>query len=257
VLDRPFSWVTPLLALHLCAPVPAEADELVAAHLAALHDSLDTRAAGALDRIEGLGPKLLAARSYLRSAARLPERWSWSQEQIDAYYGSPAQVALDAEIARIRVIFEADNPGYTLFVNPLVRSLDVQLQHWNENRSVADAGNHLLRALREIVGAGGFPAPGTNEARVRFSQALKAHQPQPKPALAAPGLSPHGQMHAVDFQVRQGALLVAGPSTAQVETIWLGLGWRDRLESAIRRASHKFSGPLQSPDEPWHYDYRP
>lgn len=257
MLDRPFSWATPLLALYLCAAVPAEADELVAAHLAALHGSLEPRAASALDRIEGLGPKLLAARSYLRSAAHLPERWSWSQEQIDAYRGSPAQVALDAEIARIRVTFEADNPGYTLFVNPQVRSLDVQLQHWNENRSVADAGQHLLRTLHGIVGAGGFPAPGTDEARVRFSQALRAHQPQPTPALAAPGLSPHGQMHAVDFQVRRDDLMIAGPSTAQVEAIWLGQGWGDRLESAIRRASNKFSGPLQSPDEPWHYDYHP
>lgn len=241
----------------LCAPGPTSADDLVAAHLAVLHDTQDARVAAALDRIESLGPRLLAARSYLRSAARLPERWSWTQEQIDAYPGSPAQVALDAEIARVREIFEAGNPGYTLFVNPQVRSLDIQLQHWNENRSVADAGNHLLEALRAIVGAEGFPAPGTAEARARFESALKAHQPQPTPALAAPGLSPHGQMHAVDFQVRQGALTVAGPSTSQVQTVWVGQGWRDRLESAVRRASDKFRGPLQNPDEPWHYDYHP
>lgn len=51
--------------------------------------------------------------------------------------------------------------------------------------------------------------------------------------------------------------MVAGPSTSQVEAIWLGQGWGDRLESANRRASNKFIGPLQSPDEPWHYDYHP
>lgn len=216
--------------LLLCAPGRTSADDLVAAHLAVLHDTQDARVAAALDRIESLGPRLLAARSYLRSAARLPERWSWTQEQIDAYPGSPAQVALDAEIARVREIFEAGNPGYTLFVNPQVRSLDIQLQRWNENRSVADAGNHLLETLRAIVGTEGFPAPG---------------------------LSPHGQMHAVDFQVRQGALTIAGPGTSQVQTVWVDQGWRDRLESAVRRASDKFRGPLQNPDEPWQYDYHP
>lgn len=246
-----------LLLLLIWTSGPVAADELVADHLSALRESLDVRAAAALDRIEGLGPRLLAARSYLRSAARLPECWSWTQEQIDAYQGSPAQASLDAEIARVREIFEAANPGYTLFVNPQVRSLNIQLQHWNENRSVADAGNHLLEALRRIVGADGFPAPGNQEALARFSQALTAHKLEPAPALAAPGLSPHGQMHAVDFQVRQGSLTVAGPSTAQVQSVWLGQGWRDRLETAIHRASDRFRGPLQNPDEPWHYDYHP
>lgn len=246
-----------LLLLLLCASSRVGADDLVAAHFSALRDSLDARAAAALDRIASLGPQLLAARSYVRSAAHLPERWSWTQEQIDAYQGSPAQAALEAEIERVREIFEAANPGYTLFVNPQVRSLDIQLEHWNENGSVADAGGHLLDALRGIVGAEGFPAPGSKEAPTRFSQALRAHTPQPTPALAAPGLSPHGQMHAVDFQVRQGALTVAGPSTAQVQAVWLGQGWRDRLQSAIRQAGDKFKGPLQNPDEPWHYDYHP
>lgn len=200
---------------------------------------------------------LLAARSYLRSAAHLAERWSWTQARIDAYEGSPQQAALAAEIALVREAFEALNPGFTLFVNPRVRSLDIQLQHWNENASVADAGNHLLEALRAVVRAEGFAAPGTAVARARFESTLKAHQPQPTPALAAPGLSPHGQMHAVDFQVRQGVVTVAGPSTSQVQAVWLGQGWRERLESAVRRASDKFRGPLQNPDEPWHYDYHP
>lgn len=245
------------LILLFCAPCRAGSDDLVAAHLSALHESLDGRAAAALDRIEGLGPRLLAARSYLRGAAHLPERWSWTEEQIDAYQGSRAQAALDAEIARVREIFEAGNPGYTLFVNPQVRSLDVQLQHWNENRSVADAGRQLLQAMQTKVGAEAFPAPGTAEARAKFATMLKAHTPVPAPALAAPGLSPHGQMHAVDFQVRQGATTVAGPSTAHVQTVWLDQGWRDRLEAAVRMASDKFRGPLQNPDEPWHYDYHP
>jgi len=255
-LARLSSWLTWLL-LSVWAPGPVEADELVGAHLSALRELLDIRAAEALDRIDGLGPQLLAARAYLRGAARLADRWSWTQVQIDAYEGSPQQAALSAEIARVRQVFEAGNPGYTLFVNPQVRSLDIQLRRWNENRTVAEAGDHLLEALRGIVGIDGFPAPGTDEARTRFSAALTAHRPEPTPALAAPGLSPHGQMHAVDFQVRRGSLTVAGPSAAQVQDVWLGQGWRDRLEEAVRAAGSKFRGPLQNPDEPWHYDYHP
>jgi hypothetical protein len=48
-----------------------------------------------------------------------------------------------------------------------------------------------------------------------------------------------------------------GPSTSQVQAVWISQGWRDRLESAVRRVSDKFRGPLQNPDEPWHYDYHP
>ena len=124
------------------------------------------------------------------------------------------------------------------------------MEQYTELWNAVDLVAERIRAL-------GFPAPGTAEARARFESTLRAHQPQPTPALAAPGLSPHGRMHAVDFQVRQGALTVAGPSTAQVPAVWVGQGWRDRLEYAVRRASDKFRGPLQNPDEPWHYDYHP
>lgn len=251
---RPFLLLSWLL---VWAPGSAVADDRVAAHLAALHESIDARAAAALGHIEDLGPRLLAARAYLRSAAHLAERWSWTQAQIDAYQGSPQQAALTAEVDRVRTAFEQANPGYTLFVNPQVRSLDVQLQHWNQNRSVVDAGSHLLEAVRAIVADEEFPAPGTADGRAKFESILKAHQPHPTPALAAPGLSPHGRMHAVDFQVRQGALTVAGPSLELVHSVWIGEGWQERLESAVRQASDRFKGPLQNPVEPWHYDYHP
>jgi hypothetical protein len=51
-----------------------------------------------LTQLDGTGRRLLALRSYLRSAPHLAERWSWTQEQIDAFEGSPEQLDLQQEI---------------------------------------------------------------------------------------------------------------------------------------------------------------
>lgn len=74
------------------------------------------------------------------------------------------------------------------------------------------------------------------------------------PPLAVPGLSPHGQSRAFDFQVMRGGELIAGPSGAGR---WDSEGWTEKVRAAVARASTKFKGPLASPREPWHYDYRP
>ena len=77
------------------------------------------------------------------------------------------------------------------------------------------------------------------------------------PTLAAPGLSRHGRMQAVDFQVKQGDRTVAGPSYAQVAPVWEGQGWSQRLARAVHATSDRFTGPLATPNEPWHYEYEP
>ena len=46
----------------------------------------------------------------------------------------------------LREVFERANPGYELFVNPQVRSLDIQLVNWNRNESAAAASTQLLQA---------------------------------------------------------------------------------------------------------------
>ena len=189
--------------------------------------------------------------------AQLAERWAWSQAKIDAYPGSPLQQQLDAEIDRVRRAFEAHNPGYTLYVNPQVRSLDTQLDHWNRNESVGLAARSLYQAVERAVSEPGFPAAGTPAGATSFRRLLLGFEPSPTPTLAAPGLSPHGQMHAVDFQVRAGSRAIAGPSQKEIADLWEGLGWRAKLEAAVRAASERFHGPLAHPYEPWHYDYHP
>ena len=225
--------------------------------LTALSARLDPRAAEALARLDGPGRQLLAARSYLRGSYSLADRWSWSQEQIAAYQGSLAQQQLDAQIDLVRKSFEANNPGYTLFVNPQVRSLDTQIERWNTNASVAQAAEQLLADAIVFIAA--VPAPVAGEDAPadpeRLEQFLISYSPLPTPTIAAPGLSPHGQMRAVDFQVLEGDRPVAGPDTATIESEWLEAGWRDKLLAAVIDSAAAFAGPLEIPDEPWHYNY--
>jgi len=248
-----------LICLALATPaLCAQADEeTVSAHLAAVLSALDPRAASALERIDGTGRQLLAARSYLRAGSCLAERWSWSEAEFLAWQDSPAQSALDAAVARVRAAFESANPGYTLQVNPEVRSLETQLERWNTNESIASASIALAEAAALAVQSQGFPAPGTPLAQAAFGDFLRAFEPSPTPPLAAPGLSAHGQMRAVDFVVMQGDRIVAGAVTADIPAIWTGQGWTDRLKTAVSASDAPFTGPLLIPDEPWHYDYRP
>jgi hypothetical protein len=217
---------------------------------------VDGRVVEVLPRIDGLGGKLLALRSYLRSGERLTERWSWSQEQIAAYEGSPEQRELQAEIERVREAFALTSPGFELFVNPQVRSLDVQLANWNRNESVAAAAARLL-----VDAQAHFARAGQGKAVQEGAQALvaflKSYAPEPVPTVAAPGLSPHGQMRAIDFQVHQDGQIIAGPDSRTIDATWEQGGWAQKLDVAVRQASSKFVGPLVSPREPWHYTYTP
>lgn len=232
-------------------------DEVLERLVADMGRRLDPRVAGSLVRIDGTGRRLLALRSYLRSSDQLADRWSWSQQMITAYSGSPEHRELLGEIEKVRIAFAQANPGYELWINPRVRSFDRQLESWNASESVAEAALALATTATQLVGSPSFPAHDPERARAALESMLRDYQPTPTPTVAAPGLSPHGQMRAVDFQVQQGDAIVAGPSTATIATAWDAAGWSQRLDSAVRAASHRFVGPLASPREPWHYTYSP
>jgi hypothetical protein len=237
--------------------VRADVAEPLDGYVAAIATELDPHVADALARIDGTGRRLLALRSYLRGNSHLAERWSWTQEQIAAYQSSPEHRALQEAIDRVNASFMSANPGYELWVNPDVRSLDVQIEHWNTNESVAAAAEALAAAAREHVGSPAFAAAGPGSAARKLQSFLGAYVPVPTPTIAAPGLSPHGQMRAVDFQVHQGGRVIAGPRISTMEAEWDTAGWSARLEAAVRSASRQFVGPLASPREPWHYTYSP
>ncbi len=231
----------------MSAEAPCATDAAVRRQLALLAQQQSEPVAQAVERIEGTGRQLLALRSYARTQRSIADRWSWTQAQIDAYLDSDEYRYLQLEIDRISARFAADNPGFTLYANMQVRSLDVQISRWNENSSVGAIAADLYRAA----------CVATPQRLDAFRQFLLDWQPDAWPPLAAPGLSQHGRARAIDFQVQQGDRLVAGTSTAEIESAWMVAGWSQKLAAAIEATSTKFHGPLLTPNEPWHYEYRP
>lgn len=240
-----------LLAAFSAPLVAADANVLQQA----LSQNLPEPAVKALAAIPDPGRKLLAARSYYRSQAELERRWSWSESQIAAYEGSAEQKALLADIARIAEHFSATNPGYSLYTNTRVRSLDMQLAAWNSNDSVAAAASNLLLSLENEANIS--ISPGNPELPEQLKAWLGAHAPKPSPNLAAPGLSAHGQMRAIDFQIAKAGAVIAPADSSKVDLVWRSMGWDAKLKASITAVGLPFVGPLTSPDEPWHYSYTP
>lgn len=208
--------------------------------------TLPDEASAALARIDGTPRKLLALRSYLR-ARNLESRWSWTEARISKYQGSPEQLRAQAALARVQARFSQLNPGYSLYVNSKVRSLDTQLARWDTNASVGIAADALAE---DAEAACALDAS-------RFARWLKGWHPPVPANLAAPGLSSHGQARAFDFQVQQGGQVIAGTDARTIDTVWKADGWARRLAQAIKEAGPAFDGPLRSPREPWHYAFHP
>jgi hypothetical protein len=209
----------------------------------------------ALTQIPDPGRKLLALRSYVRYGARIADRWSWTEEQIKAFEGSPEQQALLAEIAAVNEHFMAANPGYEIYVHGTVRSLDEQLFSWNRNDSVGTAAEEILAAHKAAFGEDGLEPQKIDVERL--DTWLRAFTPSKRANLAAPGLSLHGRASAIDFQVMKDGRIHAGANSDEVKSVWRAEGWDQKLKASIEIAGPSFSGPLINPDEPWHYDYAP
>lgn len=194
---------------------------------------------------------MLALRAYLRAGDTLALRWSWSQQQLAAYPSSPEGRAAAADIDAVEQAFARANPGYSAHANRRPRSLEQQLDHWNQNGSVAKVGAQLAAALSRQLAAS--PAPTADQVQM----VLKAWTPPSAASLAAPGLSAHGQGRAFDFQIEQAGSLVAGFDAASAHEQWDLRGWTRKLHAAVTASGKPFIGPLQSPYEPWHYAYSP
>jgi hypothetical protein len=250
-----FQYLVAALLLNAALALASQAQLAAGAPVAPLETwlaqasaGLDPRAVAALRQIDGAERRLLALRAYLRADASLDARWSWSQAQLAAYPSTPEGKQASADIDAVIAAFAAANPGYTLQVNRLPRSLEVQIAHWNENRSVGVTAASLVRSLeRQFAGSRGAP-----DAQALRS-ALVAWQPQAAATLAAPGLSAHGQGRAFDFQIEHQGTVIAGIDFASARQRWDAAGWTGRLHAAVVGAGNRFTGPLASPYEPWHY----
>lgn len=226
-------------------------------YMNAVSASLDSRPRNALNGITGTARQLLALRGYLRGEASLGAKWSWTAEEIRRFEGSAEYRAALNEVEKVKRKFTEQNPGYDLYVNTQVRTLEKQVRFWNETQSVQTAGDALLAtALRELNNPAYNDAPSPSGVN-KFRQFLKSATLVTPPTVATPGLSQHGQLRAFDFQVQRGNQLVAGTDSASIGPVWEGQGWARKLKAAVFAASAKFKGPLVSPREPWHYDYVP
>ena len=244
------------LLLIACLATPALSFAAIDEYLFAVTHDLTPVAREALQRIDSKPRRLLAVRSYLRAGKDLTSRWSWSAEEIRAYESSLDYSDLLAEIAAVRARFETANPGYSLYANTIARSLDLQLQRWNSNASVGVIAERLQEAAVRELSAKSYPATPDVRARLRFASFLREWRPVPSAAsLAVPGLSPHGRSRAIDFQITQNGRIIAPTEVAKVRSVWERQGWADKLAAAMRDS--RFVGPLQSPNEPWHYEYAP
>ena len=141
----------------------------------------------ALKQIPDPGRKLLALRSYVRYGAKIADRWSWTEEQIKAFQGSPEQQALLADIAAVNEHFKAANPGYEIYVHGTVRSLDDQLASWNKNESVGRGAEEILAAYKTAFGEDGLE-PEKIDVK-KLDAWLRGFMPSKRANLAAPGLT--------------------------------------------------------------------
>ena len=106
-------------------------------------------------------------------------------------------------------------------------------------------------AIRELNAS--YPAHPDQAASARFAEFLRTWQLPAALPLASPGLSLHGQLRAIDFQVTRGGEVIAPTEVASVARIWIRQGWARKLKQAV--AGSSFTGPIQTPNEPWHYEY--
>lgn len=228
---------------------PAGTPERTPDETAALAQRLPDGAEAALGDIADQGRRLLALRSYLRSERSLEARWSWTKDEIAAFEASDAHDAAMQAVAKVTNAFEAANPGYSLYVNTHVRSLEEQIGKWNGNASVAVAGAELESAYADW--ARDNPKAGA-DALAAF---LSGWQPKTTVMVAAPGLSPHGRAAAFDFQVSKDGAVIAAADTAIIADVWEKDGWARKLKAAVEASGAAFKGPLDRPPEPWHYEY--
>jgi hypothetical protein len=129
--------------------------------------------------------------------------------------------------------------------------LSKQVELWNKSTGVQTAAGQLKEAMLLELNKSEYASPPDENDIKDFARKLRLADIKPEPGNAAPGLSAHGQMRAVDFVVMRGATPVATTDTATSDTIWRKQGWATKL--ADETANADFTGPLLVPDEPWHW----
>jgi hypothetical protein len=221
-----------------------------------LSKGFDARIRSVIPKISGTPRQLLALKYYLRRNQDIKGKWAWTPKEITRYKQSPQYRESIAEITRVKLKFAELNPGYTLGVNTEVRTLDDQIENWNQTGSIQAAAAGLANAaMKAIVDTNAYDTDVDKASLLRFRNFLDSYRVAYVPTVAVPGFSQHGQLRAFDFVIKQGNDIVAGTETGSIGSLWDRSGWTAKLNEAITQASNRFAGPLAAPREPWHYTY--
>ena len=225
-------------------------------YLAAAAASLDPEPRHVLREIRPGERRALAIAFYFRHRDRIASRWTWTPDETRAYQRTEPYRRTMRELRQVRRVFAASNPGYTLVTDTVVRSLQTQVRFWNRERSVGAAARELGDSIGAWLDEPGWPDHPDDSALRRFLDRLLAYESPTPPTVAVPGLSQHGRLRAFDFAVVRRGAVVAGTSSATVESVWDAGGWTERLREAVQLAGSHFAGPLVAPREPWHYEWQ-
>lgn len=216
--------------------------------------SLDKRVQSAIAKIDGTPRRLLALKYYLGRKS-VKGSWAWTNKEMAAYRRSAEFRQANAEVDKVISLFQRSYRGYQLRTTKLARSLEDQIGLWNKTKSVATASTALMKQTIKEMKAPAYPDTATKQSITKFQALLKKQKIKTVPTVAVPGLSHHGQLRAYDFIIWQGEKILAGSDGASIRNQWVGGGWGNRLRQIVYTASSRFDGPLQSPNEPWHYTY--
>lgn len=229
------------------------------AYIAEIRSALDPRVQNALARIPTFHRNLLALKYYLIRRDEVDEKWAWSAKEVREFKKTLEYQETISHVQMVRDTFAALNPGYRLHTQIVARDLSAQLLNWNRTKSVDIAGRALLDSCLALMAdsTAGYTDSPNEETIECFRMLLTNYEPPLVPTVAVPGMSDHGRLRAFDFRVTRGRRLIAGTTSAEIQKRWEESGWTERLKEAIGRASNRFDGPLDSPYEPWHYDYMP
>jgi hypothetical protein len=239
-------------------------EEKLNGYIDGLVSEMDPRITRALVQIPDRKRKLLALRGYLRNRKDLETNWTWERNDSEmvAFYNSKeykeALRLADEVKVRFESIVKADptfhgaTGKYSLTFKRTHRLMEEQLRNWNTNDKIGMLSQQLWRMSLDQI--------DQIEHREAFKDFLKSSRLSKNPTLATPGLSDHGRFHAIDFKVTCNGQPIADTKADPQYILekWVKPGWKTRLKKAVDMVSPtKFDGPLPSPDEPWHYRYRP
>lgn len=194
--------------------------------------------------------QLLALRRYVKlGGARVLAQWPWTVEQQHTTYAHTIESLLQLAV-QVKADFERENPGLTLGYTK-ARSLHRQAELWVGNDSVVLAGTAIATAAVSELTQTAYGLPPSEQNMEQFKRFLKAYQGDMDASNAAPGLSDHGQLKAVDFYVMKHGKQVAQIRRATIAVEWLHTGFAAKLKTIA--LANGLVGPLKKPYEPWHF----